>query len=326
MIRHFAAIALVLSVTPVPVYAQAQDAHFTVTNITADVHKSPSTGAPVIGKAASGEVFTVTRELGSWVKISWPAAEDGVGYLHVSWGRLSHGPLPVVSQTIAPGPPRATQVASRTAPVARPVTQTTSTATTNGSTANTNANTNANAQANRAGAAQVQQQINSTALASTRPTEHLIGIGARMGSTMGYGISGRGAITQHLGVQMEFSRYAPSSIIAPEKMTSVQFAPSVMFSLPDKLTDYIWVRPYVGGGLTMYRHTLNSGIPGDLALTDSGIGEQLFGGTALAFASAPRFTLSFDYGYRWADAPLAPFAGTELAGKGLSISGHWYVK
>ena len=320
MIRHFAAIALVLCVTQVPLYAQAQDAHFTVTNTTASVHKSPSTGAPVIGKAASGEVFTVTRELGSWVKISWPAAEDGVGYLHVSWGRLSHGPLPFSNQTISTGTPRATQVASRTAPAARPVTSSTST------TPGANTNANAQAQANRAAASQVQQQINSTALASTRPTEHLLGIGGRMGSTMGYGISGRASITDHLGVQLEVSRYAPSSIIAPERMTSVQFAPSVMYSLPDKLTDYIWIRPYVGGGLTMYRHTLNSGIAGDLALTDNGIGQQLFGGTALAFASAPRFTLSFDYGYRWADAPLAPFAGTELAGKGLSISGHWYVK
>ena len=127
MIRHFAAIALVLCVTQVPLYAQAQDAHFTVTNTTANVHKSPSTGAPVIGKATSGEVFTVTRELGSWVKISWPAAEDGVGYLHVSWGRLSHGPLPV-SQSVAP---RATPVASRTAPVARPVTQASTSSTLN---------------------------------------------------------------------------------------------------------------------------------------------------------------------------------------------------
>lgn len=313
MIRHLAAIALVLSVTPVPLYAQADEAHFTVTNSTANVHKSPSTGAPVIGSARSGEVFTVTRELGSWVKISWPAAEDGVGYLHVSWGRLSHGPLPVVNQSVAP---RATQVASRTTTAPRPAPQATSSTST----------ANATAQANRAGAQQVQQQINSTALASTRPTEHLIGIGARMGSTMGYGVSGRAAITEHLGVQLEVSRYAPSSIIAPERMTSVQFAPSVMYSLPDKLTDYVWIRPYVGGGLTMYRHSLNSGIPGDLAITDNGIGKQLFGGTALAFASAPRFTLSFDYGYRWADAPLAPFAGTELAGKGLSVSGHWYVK
>jgi hypothetical protein len=35
---------------------------------------------------ARGRTLLVTRQLGSWVKVSWPEAEDGAGYLHVSWG------------------------------------------------------------------------------------------------------------------------------------------------------------------------------------------------------------------------------------------------
>jgi hypothetical protein len=33
----------------------------------------------------------VVRELGSWVRVSWPEAQDGVGYLHTAWGTISHG-------------------------------------------------------------------------------------------------------------------------------------------------------------------------------------------------------------------------------------------
>ena len=88
MIRHLAAIAVVVCLCPS--WLHAQSAEFTVNIASADVHKSPSTGSPVIGKVTRGSVLTVTRELGSWVRISWPAAADGIGYLHVSMGRIGH--------------------------------------------------------------------------------------------------------------------------------------------------------------------------------------------------------------------------------------------
>ena len=54
MIRHAAALAVVVCLSPSSLYAQSTQ--FTVTTSTANVHKGPSTGAPVIGKAPSGAV------------------------------------------------------------------------------------------------------------------------------------------------------------------------------------------------------------------------------------------------------------------------------
>ena len=87
--RYAAVVAAMLVMGAPPVYAQ--DAVFVVMTTSADIHKAPSTGSAVIGKAARGKTFEVRRELGSWVSVSWPDAEQGVAYLHVAWGRISRG-------------------------------------------------------------------------------------------------------------------------------------------------------------------------------------------------------------------------------------------
>jgi len=130
-------------------------------------------------------------------------------------------------------------------------------------------------------------------------------------------------MSSHFGVQLELSRYAPASLDAQQHLSSVQFAPSLMYSLPDKLTDYVWIRPYLGAGVNWYRSTVGSTTPGADSTTEDGLGRQVFGGTALAFASAPQFTLSVDYGYRW---KMAPLSSVDMNGPGFSVSGHWYVK
>src|SRR4029078_849119 len=66
----------------------AQDAVLTVTVPSADVHKGPSTVTPVIGHVSRGTVLAVTRTRGSWAKVAWPDAPDGVAYIHVTTGRL----------------------------------------------------------------------------------------------------------------------------------------------------------------------------------------------------------------------------------------------
>ena len=38
----------------------------------------------MIGKAPRGTELVVTREVGDWVKVSWPAAADGAGYVRVT--------------------------------------------------------------------------------------------------------------------------------------------------------------------------------------------------------------------------------------------------
>jgi hypothetical protein len=157
------------------------------------------------------------------------------------------------------------------------------------------------------------------------PTAHQIGLGGRMGgSTLGFGASARAAMGPRLTMQLELSRYSPTDVAAQERLTSVQFAPSVLYTLPDKLTDYVWIRPYVGGGITIYNSTLGSTVPGIAdSVSETSLGNQLFGGTELTFSAVPRFTLSADYGYRWAPTP---FDGYELGGTAFALSGHWYVK
>ena len=295
MIRHAAAVAVVVCLSPV--WLSAQSTEFTISADSADVHKSPSTGSPVIGHAAHGAVLNVTRELGSWVRISWPAAQDGVGYVHVNTGSMGRGSVGKSRPTAGTTPASITPIAARPAPEAPAP---------------------AGAQTERARIVPPPSPTNSVSI------PHLVGLGGRFGgSTLGVGASARASMGHRMRVQLEVSRYAHTSV-AQQRLTSVQFAPSVLYSPPDKVTDYFWVRPYVGAGVAMYRSTLSDGtLAAGSAITDNRWGRQAFGGAEVAFASVPRFTLSADFGYRW---PETPFSGFELGGRGLSISGHWYVR
>jgi hypothetical protein len=290
MVRQVAAVALVICLSPALVHADSSE--FTISSASANVHMSPSTGSPVIGQAPRGRVLKVTRELGSWVRISWPLAADGVGYVHVSMGWFAHIAPPTNQAGALTSP-------SRSAPESlEPATA-----------------------AAAADSARVTQALTAADLASTAPA-HLVGFGGRMGdSAQGFGVSARAPIAGRFGLQVEASRYAPSSVAGQARLTSIQISPSLLFSLPDKLTDYVWLRPYLGAGVTMYRSKL--GVTPSNSVTDSRLGRQVFGGVEAAFAGLPQFALSADYGYRWSQAP---FAGYSLGGRGLSVSGHWYVK
>src|SRR6185503_4580750 len=87
MTRRVAAVVIVLTIFPAVLYAQ--DNVLTVTVQSADVHKSPSTAAPVVGHASKGTALPVVRNLGSWVQVAWVDAPDSVGYVHTTMGRLN---------------------------------------------------------------------------------------------------------------------------------------------------------------------------------------------------------------------------------------------
>src|SRR5439155_2986628 len=103
VIRSATAIAFLSCLSPS--WLCAQTTEFKVTTETAQIYQAPSTGSVVIGRVPRGTVFEVTRELGSWVKILWPAAPDGSAYVHVSWGTVTHG--------VPPTSTRAAEKASR---------------------------------------------------------------------------------------------------------------------------------------------------------------------------------------------------------------------
>jgi hypothetical protein len=157
------------------------------------------------------------------------------------------------------------------------------------------------------------------------PASHELGLGARMaGSPLGFGVTARAWRRNRIGVQLDASRYALASTVTPARMTSLQLEPSLLYSLPDRVTDYMWLRPYLGSGATVRRYSFGSGTQtaGESA-SGHGFGLQAFGGGELTFAGAPQFALSADLGYHWFPTPLAGF---DIGGLALSVSGHWYVK
>ena len=297
MSRQVAAVALVLCLSPASLYAQS--ARFTVSVASAEVHKFPSIGSPVIAHASKGRVLDVRRELGSWVAIVWPGGDDDMAYLHVTTGSIARAvsapPTTRVAAAAAPQslpprqmPPRAGQAPPRTPPRTQP------------------------------------PPVPSAEVYVT-PPPHFVGVGARVGgSMMGVGASVRAWRQDNFGYQLTASHVSRTSSLVPEHLTSTEIEPSLLYAVRERVTDYVWVRPFLGTGVNFRRQTLR--IPGALdSLSENALGVQTFGGAEFALATAPRFALSTDLSYRWARSEL-PLPGYDLGGLALSISGHWYLK
>ena len=285
MLRQAAAVVVVLCLSPAVL--EAQSTELVVNTASAAVHKTPSTGSPVVGTARRGAVLEVTREVGDWVKVSWPESQDGFGYVHVSMGTLANRST---SNTTTP-PVAASGASSAPAPIPM---QTDGTA----------------------------GQRSAPAVYIAPPT-HFVGFGGLVASpAIGVGATARVWSRNSLGVQFEMSRYSLTSDAGPDRMTSMQFGSSLLYSMRDRVTDYVWVRPYAGAGGSIYRSKLSSTVPGD-SPSQNRFAVRAFGGAEMTFASMPRFAVSADLGYRWAEDP---FPGFQIDGFGISVSGHWYVK
>jgi hypothetical protein len=309
MIRQVAALTVVLMLSPLCVSElRAQGTALTVNLASANVYKAPSTGSPIIGKALRGTVLEVTRELGDWVKVTWAEAPDAVGYVHLSAGALGPrgAPAPSAPPASAPRPAAGSSRAAASArPAADPLSQRTSQL--------------------LAEPVSTHQHPAQPSSMYVNPPTHTIGVGGLVsGSTFGFGAGARVWARKGLGVQFDLSRYAMTNAALPGRVTSVEFAPSALYSLADRVNDYFWLRPYVGGGLTMYRQTFSDAAMPDVSVSDSAFGYRAFGGGELTFPNMPRFALSADFGYRWSNS--TPFTGFEHSGFGFTLSGHWYVK
>ena len=302
MIRHAAAVAVVLLLSPS--WVTAQSTELTVNVSSASVHKGPSTSSPVIGQAARGARLQVTRNVGDWVKVAWPSAADGVGYVRVSVGSVSNGTAS--NGTVAPATPLPNNATAKgagvqpsqrvvTTPVVVPV---------------------------ESAQAQTGNRLPVRATAPSSGTTHSFGVGALMGGpALGLGVSARGWSHRRLGVQFDLTHYSVSSPIDLGSMSSTEFGPSVLFSFNDHVADYTWLRPYIGAGMNFYKSSLTSPLLGDMS--DSRFGSQMFGGGELSFASVPQFAVSTQISYRWFNEPRQ---GYDLGGVGVSLAGHWYLK
>jgi hypothetical protein len=295
MVRRTA--ALVLALTLNPAMLRAQDTVLTVNVPSADVYKGPTNVTPVIGHVSRGTVLPISRNLGSWVKIAWPEAPDGIGYVHVTTGRI--------------GPPSADapvrNVSARASSAPAPVTTTIP----------------------MRGRTSVGEQIVPRGQLNT-PASHTIGVGGLLGSSGLLGsVSNVGATARmwrdnRLGIQVGFTRDAMTGAGGAGRVTSMQFEPGVVYALFDHVSDYVWIRPYVGSVVSLRHQTLSLAAPLALEPTvDNGIGFRIFGGGELTFASIPRFGLSADLGYRRFPTPFPGFEADKL---NVSVAGHWYIR
>ncbi len=297
MIRPIAAIVLALTLTPAVLHAQ--DVVFTVTAASADVHMGPSTATPVVGHASRGMVLPVARDLGSWARVPWPDAPDGVGYLHVTMGRLgtrkTNG-----SATTAPraASTAASRPSSTGSPIAAPSTESAPVR------------------------PQSEERVGVSGPQGVTTISHVIGVGGLVAPMNTFGASGRAWHHDRLGVEFRITRNAMTSEAAAGRMTSLELEPRVVYALFDHVSDYVWVRPYLGSGVSFSRHTLSSAAT-IASASDNHVGFGVFGGTELTFASVTRVGVSVELGYRSASTP---FPGFETDRFNVAVAGHWYIK
>ena len=203
MLRCAAAVVLALTLNPTLV--RAQGAMFTVNVPSADVYKGPSNVTPIVGHASRGTVLPVSRNLGSWVKVPWPGTPDGVGYVHVTMGRI--GPVNGEARA-ANTSPRASAAPAPAKAATPPVARTSA-----------------------------SEHAAPRAQASVMPPSHIFGVGGLVGSMSTVGATARAWHDNRLGIQLGFTRDAMTSDSAAGRVTSVQFEPAVVYALFDRVTD-----------------------------------------------------------------------------------------
>jgi hypothetical protein len=154
---------------------------------------------------------------------------------------------------------------------------------------------------------------------------HIVGLGGRLtASSAGIGGTARAWWSNRLGVQFDLTRSRLDSIDASSSMTSLQFAPSVLYALPNSVSNNFWIRPYAGGGGNFYRTTLSTGTPGvEDQPSEKGLAFRAFGGVEATFSGMPQFALSADLGRSWREKPVPGFESNPID---FSVSAHWYVK
>jgi opacity protein-like surface antigen len=312
MIRHVSAVIVSLCLSTAPVYAQTttpQSTDITVRTAPADVHKSPTVASAVIGKAPIGTTLEIKRNLGSWVAVAWPAGDNGVAYLHVNTGTISAHIASVPTQTTAQGSSTAAgAMADGPAALADRI---------------LNGHQNGQPSNGSNGARQSSAERSSILL-----PPHTLGMGARInaltpGFGAGFGVTTRNWWHSGLGVQFEVLHSRLGNLVGPGHVTSLQFAPSAMYSLPDVVANSLWVRPYVGGGISFNRASINSAgtnlqNPG----SETRKGWQAFGGVETTLAAVPQIAWSAELGYRRLQTSTIGFEPKRLS---VALAGHWYL-
>jgi hypothetical protein len=301
MTRMRIAIAAVLCLTITTVHAQT--VHFIVSAPSASVYKAPTNVSPVVGEAKQGAALEVTRDVGSWVKVAWSSAPDGIGYVRKSAGTMGALGPAVAATPAGPGPKApAASAAKASAPASASLSPRLTSA---------------------QGVAAVAPPPAVVPTGYVTPT-HRFGVGGQVGgSAVGAGFSARGwTSSQKFGVQIDVTRHSMSNDVFFTRMSSTQIGPRVLYAFRDQVSDSTWVRPYAGAGAHLLRASVNDPVTG-LSTSDTRMAAQFFGGAELTLSAMPRLGLSADVGYQWYQSP---FVGYTLDGMMMTVSAHWYLK
>lgn len=291
MLRRATAVVLALTFTPALV--SAQETVFTVTVPSAEVYKGPTTVTPVIGRAPRGSVLPVSRNLGSWAKVAWPDAPDGVGYVHLTMGRLASSNAAPAATTPSRTPADQGQATTTMPPASRQSAR------------------------DSMAVSEVSDQATGTAIS------HTFGLGGRVGTTRSFGATARVWRNDRIAIQGALTRDTMTSDLAPGRVTSLQVESGVLYSPFDHASEHVWITPYVGSGLSFHHQRLQVSSPDLVPASDNGFGWRVFGGSELTFASMQRFGLSVEFGYRRVPTPFPGFEADKLH---ASLAGHWYIK
>lgn len=324
MIRQAAATIVALCLSASPLHAQSAPSaakKVTVSEATA-VHKTPSVASPVVGNAPRGTELVVTREVGDWVKVAWPSAADGVGYVRVNALARGNVAAPAVAKAPAAATTAKAPATAKAAPAAGAKTAANEPALVSAKAAVTPTASVAPV------AVREQIPVSQPSAPSQNQTlyvapTHAFGVGAMAGSSRGFGGSARAWKKGRIGMQLEVSRYTYDSVDLLSRASVTDIAPGVLFALNDHVTDTLWLRPYLGAAAHFARSSRTDLIFADVTESASTMGARFFVGGEMSLASVPALALSVDVGYYHQPEP---FVGFEPGGMGLSISGHWYVK
>jgi len=339
MIRQAAATVVALCLSASPLHAQSATSaakKVIVSEASTAVHKTPSVASPVVGNAPRGTELVVTREVGDWVKVAWPSAADGVGYVRVNAVARGNAAAPAVAKAPAAAAPKAatTPATAKAAATAKaPATAKAAPAAGAKTAANEPALVSAKAAVTpTASVAPVAVREQFPVSQPPAPTQartvyvapsHQFGVGAMAGSSRGFGGSARAWKKGRLGMQLEFSRYTYDSVDLLSRASSTDIAPGLLFALNDRVTDALWLRPYVGVSAHMVHSSRTDLIFADTTESANTFGARVFVGSEMALASVPALAISVDAGYY---RQPEPFVGFEPGGMGVSIAAHWYVK
>ncbi len=290
MTRHASAVLIAMVLNATPLFGQsavAQNSELIVKAAPADVHKYPTVASAVIGKAPAGTALEIRRNLGSWVEVPWQGSENGIAYVHVNAGTIAARSTPHGAKWRAGG--CSTDRRRRRSSHSFGQCQ------------------SRRARRNRCGDNAKRFEAGHLRVTSTSHRN-----GAAMNpSTPAFAATVRTWWDNRLGIQFNMSRPRLESVDG-QSMTATQFAPSVLYSLPDGVTNSMWLRPYVGAGPRIYHANL-----------ETGLGYEAFGGAEATLAAMPQFSLSADVGYRWSRPSINGFEPRQI---GFSLSGHWYLK